>query len=238
MSIYNTIATYQKAFSEHPLDAARSFLARLRSENPLEKLPYMCWGAIDLLRREVGEGTKVFEYGSGGSTVFLAGLGAELVSVEHDAQWYGLIQKRLVDLDLNRVDHRFVPPVYPASWGDLGRGDVYGSGMERYVGMDFRDYVEVINEFPDSYFDVLIIDGRARVKCAQVGLAKVRNGGLLLLDDSRRARYGEIRRLLEKQVYRHFTGIHPYPKRYSGFICDTTVWKVSKSGGDDTAAHG
>src|SRR4051812_34446634 len=46
--------------------------------------PWMPYRAIDWLDRTVDRSTAVFEYGSGGGTLFLAQRAGELHSVEHD----------------------------------------------------------------------------------------------------------------------------------------------------------
>ena len=41
--------------------------------------------------------------------------------------------------------------------------------------------------YPDDTFDVVVVDGRERVRCFQHSVAKVKPGGLLILDDVDRA---------------------------------------------------
>jgi len=178
-----SVLIYMRAFAKHPVDTVRSINARIYSSNPNEKLPLMCWDAIDFIRSVVHPGMNVFEYGSGGSTIFLAELGARLVSVEHDLYWYKKVNERLAALNLDSVDYRFVSPDPIVSPVDREQ-EVYTTALDTYSDMDFRTYVEVINEYPDSHFDLLIVDGRSRVKCICNGVRKVRGGGYLVLDNS------------------------------------------------------
>jgi predicted O-methyltransferase YrrM len=55
--------------------------------------------------------------------------------------------------------------------------------------MDFALYVKQIDEFPDEYFDIILIDGRARPSCIKRSVSKVKPGGLLILDNSEREYY-------------------------------------------------
>ena len=48
-------------------------------------LPYGLTEGV--LQKRVGPGTRVFEYGGGGSTAWFADLGAQVTTVEHHAEW-------------------------------------------------------------------------------------------------------------------------------------------------------
>ena len=52
-----------------------------------EGLPWLTFGAIRFLDGWLKPGMRVFEYGCGGSTIFLAARVKEVVSVEHDEGW-------------------------------------------------------------------------------------------------------------------------------------------------------
>lgn len=48
----------------------------------------------------------------------------------------------------------------------------------------FRNYVNQIDTFPNGYFDIVSIDGRARPACIAHAVEKVKLGGLLILDNA------------------------------------------------------
>ena len=53
------------------------------------------------------------------------------------------------------------------------------------------------NEYPDNYFDLVLVDGRARPPCIKQACSKVKPGKYILLDNSDRDRYQlAIRELL------------------------------------------
>lgn len=54
-----------------------------------------------------------------------------------------------------------------------------------------RPYHKVCDEFEDNSFDLVIIDGRDRVKCFKAARKLVRSGGFIMLDDASRGRYEE-----------------------------------------------
>src|SRR5258706_9183602 len=72
------------------------------------RTPWIVFDAIDFMKSISLEGKRVFEYGSGGSTLFWLKRGAECVSVEHDEQWYGVMRDYLKDA--TRIDYRLVRP--------------------------------------------------------------------------------------------------------------------------------
>jgi hypothetical protein len=128
------------------------------------RLPWLPFDLIDDLRERVGPRSRVFEFGGGGSTLFFLDCGAEVLTVEHDPSWMG----RLEELAGTRTWSGLLQP------------------------LDDPDaYVASITEHPDDYFDVVVVDGRERARCALAALSKVRPGGWLVFDDVDRERYVE-----------------------------------------------
>ncbi len=67
--------------------------------------------------------------------------------------------------------------------------------------LDFQNYVTQIDAFPDSTFDIVLVDGRARPACLIHALPKVRRGGLLILDNAERPHYQQaIRQVTDADV--------------------------------------
>ena len=60
-----------------------------------DELPWITFRAIQWLTRYLRPEMKVFEYGAGGSTLFLARRVRELVSVEHDETFHSVVAERL-----------------------------------------------------------------------------------------------------------------------------------------------
>ena len=67
--------------------------------------------------------------------------------------------------------------------------DNYGSNSPEFKNYNFSDYVQQIDEFPDEYFDVVMVDGRARPSCIKRSLSKVRVGGFMIVDNTDRDYY-------------------------------------------------
>jgi predicted O-methyltransferase YrrM len=53
---------------------------------------------------------RVFEYGSGGSTLFFGERAKVLVSVEHDREWYKVLKQHLEKRGLRNVEYLLAEP--------------------------------------------------------------------------------------------------------------------------------
>jgi predicted O-methyltransferase YrrM len=150
---------------------------------------------------------RVFEYGSGASTIWLARRTAEVFSVEHDRSFGEMIQHQLSAFP--NVRHRIVEPVSCAH-------PVIGSKKEGHAGLDFAAYVASIDEVPGE-FDLIVIDGRAREACLRTSLRRLATGGVIVFDNSRRRRYRAAIQAsgLREQRLRGLTPTLPYPEQTS-----------------------
>lgn len=131
--------------------------------------------AEDWLR--TNPGARVFEWGSGASTMWLASRAGSVHSVEHHAGWAAMIAPRLPA----NVDLRVVEPVA----SDV---PVVGSAKPGHGGLDFADYVDAIDDVPGD-FDLVVIDGRAREACLAKALDRLAPGGVIVFDNVDRRRY-------------------------------------------------
>lgn len=122
---------------------------------------------------------RVFEYGSGASTIWLARRADEVHSVEHHRGFGEMMRAELVAYP--HVSLRIVEPV-PSEL------PVIGSQKEGHHGLDFAQYVAAIDDV-DGELDLVVIDGRAREACLTKALARLAPGGIVVFDNSRRRRY-------------------------------------------------
>lgn len=158
---------------------------------------------VDRFLRRIPD-ARVFEYGSGASTLWLARRASEVVSVEHDADWHAILGNKLAAYP--HVKLKLVPGSPQAS------DDGYGSGKPGAQNLNFRDYVHAIEEEPGA-FDLIVIDGRCRIRCLDAASRKLRPGGMILFDNSSRARYraGLAASGLRRERYWGLTACLPYP---------------------------
>jgi hypothetical protein len=130
-------------------------------EKPLDSAgdpyPWYTYPAIEYLKQLDFSEKTIFEYGSGHSTLYWGSRAAQVISVEHNAQWYELVRAKL-----------------PANC----------SIIHEPVS---DDYAAAIGRF-NQRFDVIVIDGlvtgRTRLKCARAAVPYLRDGGMIILDNS------------------------------------------------------
>jgi tRNA A58 N-methylase Trm61 len=151
----------------------------------------MCFSATAWLDRTLKPDSKVFEYGSGGSTLYFAKRVREVVSVEHEPAWYERVRSELERQRLGNVTYTLIESAVDPSFDRNRIADplAYMSDDDKSAGRSFRAYARAIDQYPDGYFDLVVVDGRARPSCLMHAIQKVRLGGTLLLDQSERPYY-------------------------------------------------
>lgn len=160
-------------------------------QSPVDlQIPWLPFAAIDFLKKWLHKEMVVFEYGSGGSSLFFASRVKQLYSVEHDAAWFAAVQKTIGKKNIRNLSYTLMSPE-PVSpiLNDCGNPDLYRSCMKEYKDFSFEKYVKSIDQYPDLFFDMVIVDGRARPSCIKHALPKIKRKGILLLDNANRSYY-------------------------------------------------
>lgn len=151
---------------------------------------------------------RVFEFGSGASTLWLARRAGQLTSVEHDAAWYRRVQAALVaQEEAAHVDLRYIAPDTSPHPDPL-----YRSAKAGAKGTSFSEYACSV-EATDEPFDLIVIDGRARPACLRHALGHLAPGGLIVFDNSHRIRYYDAIAAsgLAAQRFKGLAPALPYP---------------------------
>lgn len=124
--------------------------------------PWFVMAAITQLEDElIQPNWRAFEWGCGGSTLWLSQWCDSVVSLEHDREWHKQVSNDLVTYNISNVE---------LICADLG------GPYETYI-----DHYEV--------FDLIFIDGRNRVACLGHAVRHLSPGGVLVLDNSEREQY-------------------------------------------------
>lgn len=163
-----------------------------QGRNPLEdRTPWIAFSAIDFLKTIVRKNMTVFEFGSGGSTMFWASRVQQIISVEHDLVWYQRMNAYLKDQKISNVEYLLAEPADDPEFvtKDYRNPNDCISSDSSYKGKNFENYVRSIDRFPDQSFDVIVVDGRARPSCIQHSLSKLRKNGYLIIDNTERTYY-------------------------------------------------
>lgn len=150
--------------NEHSYLHRTGWLSSFAGERPVDRageaVPWMNYPVVRLLERRVPPDSRVFEFGSGHSTLFWARRVAQVEALEYDKAWFDEISKRV-----------------PAN------ARVHFCPEDR----DGR-YCRFIAQAGGRY-DVVVVDGRDRVNCAIQAVAHLSERGVIVLDDSDRERY-------------------------------------------------
>ncbi len=132
--------------------------------------PVIVANAVIILGNWLRPTDRGLEWGSGRSTTWLATRVAHLLAVEHDPAWHARVQGELESRELAaKVDYRLIEA--PA--------DQMAEPRE-------HPYAGVADEIEDGTLDFILVDGQMRLRCAERALAKLKPGGLLVLDGANR----------------------------------------------------
>jgi hypothetical protein len=188
-----------------------------------DQRPWINYRATEWLESYLSPTMCVFEYGSGGSTLFLSKRVAQVVSVEHDEGFYHFMKERISRHGLTNCTYLLrAPESFGMDQIPDYSAESFSSEWPVHRAMSFEEYVRSIDEYPNGHFDLITVDGRARPSCALRALPKLKNGGWLLVDNMERARYKIIRDLLASYEYQDFFGLVPCELR----LQRTTAWRI------------
>jgi hypothetical protein len=180
-----------------------------------EGVPWIPFDAIDFLEKNIPRRPRIFEWGSGGSTIFWSRFDAICTSVEHDPAWFAVIKNRLLELSHYAIDYRLIEPKYSTDQVLLDEEraampDAFASLAPEWLGYSFEEYVCTIDAYPNLTLDLIFIDGRSRAACIQRAIPKLRVGGYLVLDNSDRKYYTRYTNPRSDEFRAHcFRGIGP-----------------------------
>jgi len=104
------------------------------------------------------------ELGSGRSTAWLAPRVSRLISVEHSPEWHGIVEQKLRKKATENVEYHLFP-------------------VKDSVDDSNQPYVEFVAHIPGESLDFVLVDGMFRDYCALHSIAKLRPGGLLIIDN-------------------------------------------------------
>ncbi|MCC6547765.1 class I SAM-dependent methyltransferase [Candidatus Sumerlaeota bacterium] len=135
---------------------------------------------------------NVFEYGSGGSTIYFAKRAGTVTSTEENPQWINRVQAKLDELGLDNanVQHRL-----------FNFSEVVDFGKSEYL-----------HSIPNSSMDIIVVDGTqwvtpVRPTCFQHAQKNIKPGGIIILDDS--WLHPDIRENNKAKSHREFKSVGP-----------------------------
>lgn len=158
-------------------------------KTPLELgVPWWTFGAVRALEKKVAKNMEAFEFGSGGSTLFLAERCSSVIAVEDDKTWTELVRAKAAMTGRKNVEILHRP-------FDFSQSE------------DFEQS-QYFKSLGSKHYDIIVVDGqeqnlRVRIPCFRAAESRIRTGGTIVLDDS--YRYPELKtdhQALRKEVFR------------------------------------
>lgn len=160
------------------------------------RTPWTAQAAVAIFKSLLTKDMVGLEYGSGNSTLFLAARLKHLVSIEHDEGWFEKTRKNLSELNLTNVEYVLIQPG-PITKPEYSFWDEHELDEREFtVRAEYTHYFSYVRKFPNDHFDIIMIDGRARIECALNAIPKLKPGGIFVLDNSDRKRYRTIFKVL------------------------------------------
>jgi predicted O-methyltransferase YrrM len=128
-----------------------------KTRNVIPEIPWIPFSAIARLESLMRPTMIAWEIGAGMSTLWLSQRVQKLTSIEAHKDWYARLAATIEQRSISNVDLRY-----------------------EWVGHRMSDF----SELPDLSLDFLVVDGGPRQECLENGFPKVRNGGLIYLDNT------------------------------------------------------
>lgn len=184
-----------------------------------DRQAWLTFPAIEFLDQHISHSDKIFEFGGGGSTLFFIDRAAEVITVEHNPEWFEKLSE--VVKSPKWVGNIIQPEL--GKGGDRSNPDYYASDDPLFKGKSFNRYASYIDRFPDDYFDLVLVDGRARPSCIKHAVSKVKKGGYLVLDNAERRYYLSHSRCYLSDFTLVLNKFAPAP--YVQHFTQTNIWK-------------
>jgi len=175
-------------------------------------VPWFTYSATKYLTKIVQDDSRVFEFGAGNSTLWWASRASEVVSVEHDPTWADqLINRNLPNVVLNvrtmgepvsfAHSEIFIKEFYPLNLAPKISGDPTRNYRAGLLDNEFHSYAAVLLDYPKGYFNIIVVDGMARVLTAWLASRQLAENGIIVFDNSDRKEYEEAYQFLEQQGF-------------------------------------
>jgi tetratricopeptide (TPR) repeat protein len=136
------------------------WLNSLRVGKPIDGLlrpiPWYSYPAIEFIEDKLKADFRIFEYGSGQSTLWYAERLKEVISVEHNSDYFKTLLENLPQ------------------------------NVNLLLRKNPQEYAREILNYDDCYFDIIVIDGIERVECSKKCDRKLKENGFIIFDNSDR----------------------------------------------------
>jgi predicted O-methyltransferase YrrM len=147
----------------------------------LKPVPWYTYPAIEFIENKLNKNFRVFEFGSGNSTLWFSERVLQVVCVESHSEWFSYLREKIsANVELNWIE-------------------------------DENKYADKIFEYPKEYFDVIAIDGINRNKCAESAISRLKPNGFVIFDNTDDRKYNPGIEIFSKKGFKRidFYGLIP-----------------------------
>jgi hypothetical protein len=173
--------------------------------------PWYTFPAITFLKDIIKPTWKVFEYGSGYSTLFFSKHVQELISIEHDKEWHDSLLVENPNLNVHLVTQNADAHIestacynnFIENFDQIRTNNYEHDFRHGLISNEFGGYASKIFEAPAKHYDLVVIDGMARALCAVMTVEsyRLKDNGIIILDNSDRWQYNPIQEYLNKNGF-------------------------------------
>ena len=184
------------ALARRPRDIQPYVRLSLRDERTATDMgmPWFSFGAINYLARRLTGKETVYEYGGGGSTLWLASRVNHVVTIENDLEWHAKLHTALAERGATNVElvHADADFNDPATFGSSSFAQALPTEPADVIIVDSYDFPE-----PHSLRPILF----------KVAEDRICPGGIIVVDDS--WRYPQLRTRSQARKVHTERGVGP-----------------------------
>ena len=133
------------------IGAIRKIILESKNRNT----PWLNTPAIHLLDNWIKPNDKILEFGSGQSTIWFATKTKNIISVEHNKDWY-----KQIKFKLNKIKVKYI------------------------FAKNKTEYLAIFNKIKNESIDICLVDGEYRRDCIIKVASKIKIGGLMIFDNA------------------------------------------------------
>ncbi|MBL7804672.1 MAG: hypothetical protein JNL02_13105 [Saprospiraceae bacterium] len=189
-----------------------------------DERPWLTLKAQEIISSLIQPEYKVFEYGGGGSTLFLCQRVQQVVTVEDHEEWFSRLKHTIKEKGFSNWDGLFIRPEERKDNAIKSHTlpSDFISGAKGLQHLTYEKYARSIEAYPSGFFDLILVDGRARPSCIQCALPYLKPGGLLVVDNTERQYYLQPFQDLIKREFEIILNDR-YPTLYTPDFTITTI---------------
>jgi len=143
-------------------------------KNAWKEIPHLAPVVIKMMDEYLIQSMNVFEWGSGGSTLWISRRVSAIHSVEANSHWYDFLSEKIKKEGITNITIDYQPEIFIK----------LHNKTDRDREKENLDYVKAIEKH-HTKFDLIIVDGivNLRNKCLEKALYYIKPGGRIIFDD-------------------------------------------------------